>query len=244
MPKPSLALLPLALLALGCASTSTAEGATAPAPDRAGPEAAEAEKRASELERARLKLEIARLEVAAAERAGAQAVEEAQHELAQASLALLRFQEFERPSALEEARLRLDRSEHSLRQNEQELQEMEEMYAAEQNLDSTGERTRDIVLERHRKSLEFSTRQLELARAQAADVEQRELPRKLGELEWKVRAAQSALRRAEEKLARGDLEGRLKLLEAEARVRELERKQQEGKGQDQHEHEEGAEGGR
>jgi len=226
MPKLSAVLAPLALLtALGCATTSSGGGAAAPAPERAGQDAAEAEKRASELERAQLRLEIARLEVAAEERAATEAVEQAQHELEQAALALQRFQDFERPSALEEARLRVDRSEHSLRQDEQELQQMEEMYAAEQNLDATGERTRDIVLERHRKSLEFSTRQLELARAQAADVEQRELPRKQVELEWKVRSAEGALRRAEEKRAQGALQGRLQLLEGEAKVRELERKQ-------------------
>jgi hypothetical protein len=203
-----------------------------------------AEKRAGELERARLKLEIVRLELAADERASMDAVEEARHVLAQAAAALQRFQDFERPSALEEARLRVDRSEHSLRQDEQELQQMEEMYAAEQNLDSTGERTRDIVLERHRRSLEFSTRQLELARAQATDLEQRELPRKQLDLEWKVREAESALRQAEEKLARGALEGRLELLEAEARIGELERKQEDDDSQGQHEHGEDEEGGR
>lgn len=224
MPKLPIALAPLALLVtLGCATSQTSAAPPAGRSGKDSDQAAKSEKKAAELGQARLQLQLAELEAGFAATAAEETVVAAQRELELAELELARFREYERPSELAQAQLSLDRATHSRLQDEQELQQMEEMYAAETNLDSTGERTRDIVLERHRKALEFSTRQLELTRDRTEDLRARVLPRKEHELEVKLADARIARRKAEEKQRKGALEAELSLSKARARVRELER---------------------
>lgn len=188
-----------------------------------------AAKREAELEQARLQLQIAELEGTAAERIAAVSVSEAQREVDEVKLAASRFSEYERPSALSEAKLQLDQSTQALRENEQELGQMEAMYAEEKNLDATGVQTRDLVLERHRKGVEFSKRRLDLARERSLDLEQRELPRRERELAQKLEKAHNALRKAEEESVKGALERKLALVKVRQRIEELEREKVKGK---------------
>jgi hypothetical protein len=214
-------LVPLLLLALAACASQPRAGGGDGASNGGGED--KAAKREAELEQAKLQLEITELEGSAAERTSGVAVSEAQRELDEAKLAAARFGEYERPSALAEAKLQLDQSAQSLRENEQELGQMEAMYAEEKNLDATGVQTRDLVLERHRKAVEFSQRRLELARERSADLEGRELPRKERELAQKLEKAQNALRKAEEESAKSALERKLALVKARQRIEELER---------------------
>jgi len=208
-------------LAAACASQPKAAGGGDGAAQEGGED--KAAKREAELVQAQLQLQITELEGSAAERTSGVAVSEAQREVDEAKLAVSRFGEYERPSALAEAKLQLDQSTQGLRENEQELAQMEAMYAEEKNLDATGVQTRDLVLERHRKAVEFSKRRLELARERSADLESRELPRKERELAQKLEKSENGLRKAEEESAKGALERKLALVKARQRIEELER---------------------
>ena len=209
----------LLVLCAGCSTLAKAGDADG------GARAKETKQKERELalEKARLQLQLAELGAEDDLRQARAALEEARRELEEARLALQRFDQFERPSGLADSRLDVDRAAARARESEQELQQMEEMYASEPNLDASGERTRDLVLERHRAQLDFARRALELQRGELSDLEQRELPRKRRELEGKLVAAEVELRDAEAELRQGELKAKLALLEARGKLEKLER---------------------
>jgi hypothetical protein len=128
------------------------------------------------------------------------------------------------PHEIASGQLAIERAMQSLGEARQELAQMEAMYAAEPNLDATGQATRDMVLERHRKRVEFSERALELARAEFQDKVGAALPLEQRELEAKLREKRRAVRKAESALAKHTLESAQGLAKARRDVAEAERK--------------------
>jgi hypothetical protein len=222
--------LALAAALLGaCASAPAAEGSAAGAGASKGKDADD--ERATKLETLRFELEGERVELQVAElKSQAEALEaqeeleDARVELDEAERALKRFGEVEMPHQIASGQLGIERAMQSLGEARQELAQMEAMYAAEPNLDATGQATRDMVLERHRKRVEFSERALELARTEFQDEVGAGLPLEQRELEAKLREQRRAVRKAESALARHTLESAHGLAKARRAVTEAERK--------------------
>jgi hypothetical protein len=177
------------------------------------------EKRAHDLEIARSELEISELDTAAKDKESQIKLDEAGRALDEARQALEHFNSRKLPQTLADARLDLDRSTQNKVEAEQELREMEATYAKDQfALD-----TKELVLMRHRKRLEFATRSLELAEQRFSDKEKVELPRERRELERKLREAEQKVRESEVALKKTQMSNSVELTKKRFQVAELER---------------------
>jgi hypothetical protein len=181
--------------------------------------AKKAEKRKRELAYARIDLAIAELSAEAESREATRKLEEAQRDLEEAKRALAHFQEFERPQKVAQTKLALDRSRFRREEAVDELQQVQEMYSGEDFAKST----KELVLKRHKRIVEFATRDLELNERDLSDLEQEDLPKQQRELEKKARAAEKALAEAGTAANKAQLSGELALLKARDKVAELER---------------------
>jgi hypothetical protein len=181
--------------------------------------AKKAEKRKRELAYARIDLAIAELSTEAERREAERKLEEAKRDMEEAKRALEHFQEFERPQKVAQSKLALDRSRFQREQSADELQQIQEMYSAEE----FSKATKELVLKRHKRMLEFATRDLELKERDLADLEQEDLPKEQRELEKKLRAAEKALAEAGTAFNKSQLSGELALLKARDKVAELEK---------------------
>ncbi len=110
---------------------------------------------------------------------------EAERERDEAKKKLDEFLATGKADRLARSALSLDRSRDWLHQSEQELKELEAMYAAEE----FATMTKELVLHRGRKQVEFAKRDLELAEKEATRLRDEELPREERELQ---RAAEKA----------------------------------------------------
>jgi hypothetical protein len=211
-PRPARIVLALALVltAASCSSTRSAAGEAAPAADAARRAAALDRKVGLQTER----VEAAKAALASEEIAGRDAVAIAQAELEIARAELSRFDSTGAAVKLDGARLDLARAQDAHRESEEELQQLEMMYA-EQDL---ADKTREIVLSRGRRSLERAAKALDISLRELAALESMGLPqeraklaleadRKARELERARRAAVDALR--EKRIALLQAEGEL-----------------------------------
>jgi hypothetical protein len=230
-PRPT-SILPfaLALTLLGACAAAPASGGNAAAPGESKGKGADEEHAQKlddlrfELEGERVELQVAELEAQAKALEAQEELEDARAELEEAERALKRFGEVKMPHEIATGQLGIERNMQSLGESRQELAQMEAMYAAEANLDATGQATRDMVLERHRKRVEFNERALELARTEFQDEVGAGLPLEQRELESKLREKRRAVRKAESALARHTLESAHGLTKARRAVSEAERK--------------------
>jgi hypothetical protein len=222
--------LPFALLLLGACTSTQSGGNDGPAQGKQPSEDAAREKEEKlgklrfELEGVRVELQVTELEAQAEALEAQEELDDARLELEEAERALKRFTEVKMPHTIAEGQLGIERQIQNLGEARQELAQMEAMYAAEPNLDASGQATRDMVLGRHRKRVEFGERGLELARAEFQDEVGAGLPREQRELESKLREQRRALRKAETALAKQALEGARSLAKARRAVVEAERK--------------------
>jgi HlyD family secretion protein len=251
MTRPSLAtsLLVTTCAVLGaCQSTPEQERApAAAAPDPAAkeepadPEAEAQKARKKELERAndladrahslaqaRIDLTLAELEVQTAQTKAERALAEATRELKEEELELAVFPEHERPQQLDDARLGLDRAAHRLELEQDELGELTAMYEQ----DDFAELTKELVLKRGRKGVEFAERSLTLERAKLQLLEGETLPKKERELRAAVDKARSAVEVAQAGLDQSQLEAQKKLSGARYAITKLERPRPEDVGGD------------
>ncbi|MFN0008812.1 MAG: hypothetical protein ACKVXR_13000 [Planctomycetota bacterium] len=222
--------LPLLLACFACSSTSSNHKADAPSSDGGGKpatakaDAAEEEaekmlKKEHELEYARMELEIAKLSSAAEEREADASVKEATVKLEAAKKELDNFLNLDKPTQVADRQLSLDRSQQNMEESRQELAELEAMYKQE----DFAELTKELVLSRGRKRLEFSQRGYELAKKGQEELMGHELPKKEKELTLAFEKAEKALQEAQARKSRGALEIKLKLMRAEHRVEEVAR---------------------
>jgi hypothetical protein len=212
-----------------------AEDAAPDAAKAADPKAAEAKalakarkaaKRAHELDMARRELEVEELDAQSKLRSADVALEHARRELHEAQLEREHFAKHVAPLKLAEASLDFDRATHRKVESEQELHEMEETYAKDQ----FAKTTKELVLMRHRKDVEFATRSLEIAAQERADLEQVELPREVRERDEKVRAAEDEVRKSEVEKHKAELENAISLAKARFSIHELEQPELEKEG--------------
>lgn len=146
------------------------------------------------------------------------ALADAERELALAADRLRIFNERTAPNRINRARLDLTRAEDRTKEAEEELRQLEMMYAEEDFADQT----KEIVLERGRRRLERTHRDLELHREELATLTDRTIPLETAEhelrVEQKTRARDKAGRDAESSM----LDKHIAVMAAEAEVPRLE----------------------
>ena len=213
--------------AQGCASTAGTPTAAAASTEDAAEEAEKKAARAAwkkadrahELAMARLDLQLAEIETAARVRKAEAAAADAARAQEEAERALKVFLELERPRELADAQLDLDRADFRREGDQDELGELTAMYEAEE----FAEMTKELVLKRGRKNLEFSQRALELERGKLELLRDETLPRKQRELELELEQARRAVGAAEAELSAARIEAEKKLAGARQELVKLER---------------------
>jgi hypothetical protein len=218
--RPELWLGLVLALGAGCATTEDQPGTDAEAVDQeATKKANKAADRAHELSVARLELELAELGARSSTAEAERGVRQATLALSEAERDLAVFRETERPHAIAEAVLELDQADHRRETEHDELNELIAMYAAE----DFAAMTKELVLKRGRKNLEFAERELELARAELDHLQNLTLPKKERELEAALEKARGEHAQAEAELAKARLEATKSLAEARQEITVLER---------------------
>jgi hypothetical protein len=214
-------LLPLAVLAPACQSTSSsAAKPDAPAKAKPGGDGDEdskeekIKKKERELEDARLQLTIAKMEAQAAERKAKDEIEEAEYNLGKAKEALDTFQKVTRNLELSKAALGFDRARQRAEESKAELEELMSMYKKEE----FAALTKELVLARGQKNLEFANRALEQQRTEQAATRDVELPRKEKDLQLALHKAENKLREEKAEQQKLSHENELKMRKAERAV--------------------------
>lgn len=217
----------LALLALGLTGCkATADGgelrASAGSQDSKASDEDKARERADkawELEQAKLDLRSTEMDIDLSMRAADAAVIEAEQGLEEAKVALAAFLETERGHQLGEAELGLERLRNRATESEMELEELEAMYAD----DEFAGKTKELVLERGRRSLALARRQLELQVMEVALLRETQLPQKEREHRHKLEKAERALGVARSKREQAELDAERKRRKAQHGIEKLER---------------------
>lgn len=230
-------LLPLCLVAPACSTFHGADSKDS-APDKTVAPATDAAKGAEDstddekestaekvrkaefaLEVARTDLKIARQECQAADRKQKDDLDEAEYGVAKSKEALDTFQKTAKPLELGKLQLSLDRGAQGVEETRQELEEIMSMYKKE----DFAALTKELVISRHKKRLEFAKLGLEMDRTAASVTRDVELPRKERDLDLELKKAEAALREARAAGAKLADENELKLKKAERAVDDAQR---------------------
>ena len=175
---------------------------------------------AQRLEWARTDLRLAELAAKLDQLRAQRSIGEAQRALTEARQDLETFETAERPARLADAQLDLDRTIQSRDESRAELAELEAMYAAEEFAAAT----KELVLQRGRKQLEFAERRLALEHQQREKLERHDLPRQQEKLQFALKKAEHELHIAEVEAERDKLAAGLSIDKARKEVHDLERK--------------------
>lgn len=218
--------LPLSLWFASCESMPAPKGdggGTPAVAEKGGDDKAAAKddvsKAQRELENARLELKIAQSETETSARKAQDEVDSAEVEAKLAADALDHFLKDERELELSKLQLGLDQAAWRLEAERQELAELEAMYKK----DDVATLTKELVLQRGKKGVEFAERNLAHEQREAAGKRDFDLPRKVRELEVAKREKENALREARADQARSKDEIDLKLRKARAEVEDAEK---------------------
>lgn len=226
--------LPLLLAFTSCGSIEVDEThERAPEPAQAAEAAPEApdphemEKLEHELRVAQTKLEIARLEMENAMVQQEQSLGHERTKLALAEAELANFLDVEMPNRIASEELSLQGAKDSAKDAEDELEQLEIMYA-EQDLE---EMTREYVISRGRRRAVRASARIAISERGLAALKEFEMPSKRTKLEMGVAQAREAVERAERANAVARMRKELSVREAEVAVDRAARKVEESKRQ-------------
>lgn len=229
-PQPSTPPAPAAATPAEASATAETTPSTAPADaGQAAPQdrdnAKKARQREQKLARLRRDLEMARLRrtkaqlvLANAEAAFEQTVAKAESELAIAREKLRIFDEFRQPNRVARAELDLQRAEDRMQNDTEELQQLEIMYSDEQLADQT----KEIVIDRAKRQLQRTQRDLELRRQELRTLVEVTLPLEREELELQVTQKEHALAQARRNHETRQMDNAVAAKKAEAELIKLE----------------------
>lgn len=176
-------------------------------------------KKEFELECARLELRIKKLGNEAEEKGAKQEVAEAERGLRDAREALEDFQKHDMPTKLDDGQLDVDQAVQMKTQRQQELDELMAMYKQEE----LATLTKELVISRETKALEFANRRLALQNKGFDHLRGVEIPKKQRELTEGVAKAERRLADAQAKSEKLALENQLEMLKAEHGLADLEK---------------------
>jgi hypothetical protein len=167
-----------------------------------------------ELQMSEMKFAKAKTQMELAEKHHAQAVEKARKEIEVAERKLRTFKEKSRPERIERAELGFAYSQDSVKEAEQELEQLERMYKDDQFADQT----KEIVLERGRRRLERSKKSLAIETGAIAVLKNETLPLEELEQELGLKDKREALEKMLRDHEMGMIDQRIGLIAAEGEV--------------------------
>lgn len=175
--------------------------------------------KAFELAMARVDLELAKLSAGVSKSEAAAGLARAERERADAVKALDHFKNVEMPLRVKDGELDVEQAQFGIEMKKIELEELIAMYKG----DTMAASTKEIVVKRETKELEFMQRRLAMAQARFAALTGHELPHELANKEDELRKAEEALSKASVEAQKSELETKKSLDEAERKIRTLER---------------------
>ena len=167
---------------------------------------------------ARQRVVRARMDAEHAEGEHKATLDNAQQELALELMRQSIFTERSAPNRIEWSKLGLLRGQDRVLEAQEELRQLELMYAEEDFADQT----KEIVLHRSRRRLERSNRDLDLRREDAAILTDKTIPLETAEHEGRVMQKTAALDKARRATEASRLDKQIALMSAEAEVARLE----------------------
>ena len=185
----------------------------------------QADKLQHQIELARLELESNTISVTLRRRKAQAAVRDARFNLKMAKQALDAFRTAEVPTKLKDAQISLDQARNRAELAEAELNELIAMYKE----DEFAEMTKELVLKRGRKNLEFARRRLAVQKDKMEQLKKQELPRREAQLANKLLQSQDALADAELGQKKADIEVRIMTMKATRKLADLENELKEVK---------------
>lgn len=170
-----------------------------------------------ELQMAEMKLAKAKAQLELAEKQNVQALEKARADLEIAGRKLKTFKEKSRAERIDRAELGFAMSQDSVKEAEQELEQLELMYKDDQFAD----KTKEIVLERGRRRMERSKKSLAIETASIALLKSETLPVEELEQELAFKDKREALEKLQRDQEFGIIDQRIGLIAAEGEVLRL-----------------------
>ncbi len=197
MPTSKLAVLPYVIFLTMLLSTSTIAQESRPAKETGTKQKTESPAKMKkktvqlrqQMEIARLELEVSELSVSLRERKAKESVRSAKFAVEMAQQTLSTFVHSEAPVKIKESKISFDQAKNRAELAKDELNELIAMY----NADEFAEMTKELVLKRGRRNVEFSQRRLAVQAEKLERLQKVELPKKQHELENKLRQAQAKL---------------------------------------------------
>lgn len=177
------------------------------------------EKKARALDDAKLELKISGMECDAQTRKAKDAVEDARLVREKAKDALDHFQRIDKELETKKAELDFERAKWGTEENKQELDELMAMYKK----DEVATLTKELVIGRGKKRLEFANRNIEHAQKELSIKLDFEIPRKEKDLQRALDKAEAGLREALAEQSKQEKENELKLRRHEHSVDDLEK---------------------
>ncbi|TDJ76003.1 MAG: hypothetical protein E2O39_03730 [Planctomycetota bacterium] len=163
-------------------------------------------------------LELAQRKADDERAAAALGVASAERDLANAEKALKGFSRFTLPLAQAESKLAVDRAQRRFDDSKEELKEILVLY--EDEIDAV--RAKEIVVARHRKSVEFAERALEIARLKARQAAEKDLVEQREKLEHAVQKAADSLAKVRSDAERQGMSAALDRLRKEHAILDVE----------------------
>jgi hypothetical protein len=185
--------------------------------DDAADKAKKLAKKNHEVEMARIDQVLARMKAEADLRNAREEVHQAEMALEEARLAKKVYVEDTWPRQRANTELSLDQGKGRADDSRAELEELEKMYEKEEFALST----KELVINRGRRSLEHTLRRLELQEAGAEAETTHEMPKKLRELDNAIRKAEMKLESVRASLARTEISTEQSKVKAQFRLHEL-----------------------
>jgi hypothetical protein len=170
-----------------------------------------------DLQMADLKLAKAKVQIELTEKQNTQAVEKAKKDIEVAERKLKNFKEKSRPERIERAELGLAFGQDSVKEAEQELEQLEIMYKDDQFAD----KTKEIVLERGRRRLERTKKSLAIESGAIALLKNETLPLEELEQELALKDKREAFEKMQRDQELGMIDQRVGLIAAEGEVLRL-----------------------
>ena len=215
-----IAACPALALVCGCEATASGETGVATVEKKNGDSNKQAkhDELSRKLDIARRKLDKARMASTHSQAGYGQQLAKAEEDLVVASTKLQHFRQHTSVTRTARAELDLQRSEDSYQEAQEELAQLEIMYAEEDFAD----KTKEIVLQRGKRRLERSKRNLEIRRPEVAFLKSETLPLEEKELQLKLEEAQRTLEKTRREAESAELDKAIAVLSAEAELAKLE----------------------
>lgn len=172
-----------------------------------------------ELAMANVDLELAKLSVGVSKSEASAGLARAERQHAEAAKALEQFKAVEMPLRVQDGQLDVDEAKFGIEMKKIELEELLAMYKN----DTMAESTKEIVVKREKRELEFMQLRLAMQETRFATLTGFELPHELADKEDAVRQAEEALAKARVEAQKTELETKKSIDEAARKIRTLER---------------------